>query len=436
MSTFTCVNNFVEYCKVRKPASVYKKVHIMGENTIVLADNVWILVATALVFVMGFTGLSLFYGGLTRTRSMLNTVYMVMAAFATASILWILYGYSLTFSGDVGGIIGTLKSFLLLDFAPGDPSPVSPNLYAYLFAFYQMTFAAITVGLIAGAYIERIKFSAWLLFGALWLTFVYVPVAHWIWGGGFLSNWGVHDFAGGLVVHATSGVAALVGAYVLGKRKEAVLLPSNLPLVALGTGLLAFGWFGFNGGSALAINGQAITAAFVSVLAAFVAAVVWASLEWLKFGKPTTLGFMTGIIAGFATITPAAGFVDVIGGLVIGLLGGLACFFAVVWAKPKFGYDDALDVWGVHGVGGIVGTLSIALFASKAVGGFDGLFYGSASEIVPQIVGTVVVVLYTAVITYVILKVVDRLVGLRVPKDVEIEGLDGVLHGEKAYGER
>ena len=408
----------------------------MGESTIVLADNVWVLVSTALVFVMGFTGLALFYGGLARTKNMLNTIYMVMGAFALASVLWVIYGYSLAFRGDIGGIIGTLKDFLLLGSSPSEPSPVASNLYNYLFVFYQMTFAAITVGLIAGAYIERIKFSAWLLFGALWLTFVYVPVAHWIWGGGFLSSLGVHDFAGGLVVHATSGVAALVGAYVLGKRKEAILLPSNLPLVALGTGLLAFGWFGFNGGSALAINGQAVTAAFVSVLAAFVAALVWAGLEWIKFGKPTSLGFMTGVIAGFATITPAAGFVDIMGGLLIGLLGGLACFFAVVWAKPKFGYDDALDVWGVHGVGGIVGTLSIALFASKAVGGFNGLFYGSASQILPQLIGTIVVVVYTAVVSFAILKVVDTLIGLRVDKDTEIEGLDSTLHGEKAYGER
>ncbi|NPA13707.1 MAG: ammonium transporter [Aquificae bacterium] len=408
----------------------------MGQTSIVLADNVWILVATALVFVMGFTGLALFYGGLTRTKSMLNTIYMVMGSFALVSILWVIYGYSLAFSGDIASVIGTLKNFLLLNTSPTQPAPEAPNLYHYLFIFYQMTFAAITVGLIAGAYIERMKFSAWLLFGALWFTFVYAPVAHWIWGGGFLSQLGVKDFAGGLVVHATSGIAALVGAYVLGKRKEAVLIPSNLPLVALGTGLLAFGWFGFNGGSALAINYQAITAAFVSVLAAFVAALVWAGLEWLKFGKPTTLGFMTGVIAGFATITPAAGFVDVIGGLIIGLLGGLACFAAVVWAKPKFKYDDALDVWGVHGVGGIVGTFAIALFASKSVGGVNGLFYGSASLIFPQLVGIITVVLYTAIVTFILLKVVDQIIGLRVPQEVEIEGLDTNLHGEKAYGEK
>ena len=403
---------------------------------IVPVDNLWILVATALVFLMGFTGLALFYGGLTRTRSMLKTIFMVAASFAVASLLWIAYGYSLAFEGDIGGVIGTLKQVFLKGYSPSSPSDVAGNLYAYLFAFYQMTFAAITVGLIAGAWIERIKFSAWLLFGALWLTLVYVPVAHWIWGGGFLSQLGVHDFAGGLVVHATSGVAALVGAYDLGKRKEAVLIPSHLPLVALGTGLLAFGWFGFNGGSALALNETAISAAFVSLIAAFVGAVVWTVLEWIKFGKPTTLGFMTGIIAGFATITPAAGFVDILGGFLIGILGGVACFWAVVWAKAKFGYDDALDVFGVHGVGGIAGTLAIALLASPAVCGEKGLLYGGANLIIPQVVGTLVVVVYTAVVTYLILKLTDRLVGLRVPQDVEIEGLDKHLHGEKAYGER
>jgi Amt family ammonium transporter len=367
---------------------------------------------------------------------MLNTAYMVMGAFALTGILWVIYGYSLVFGGDLGGVVGTLKYFLLSGISPSDPAPAAPNLYHYLFAFYQMTFAAITVGLVAGAFVERMKFSAWLLFGALWFTFVYVPVAHWIWGGGFLSSLGVKDFAGGLVVHATSGVAALVGAYLLGKRKEAILTPSSLPLVVIGTGLLAFGWFGFNGGSALAINEQAVVAAFVSVLAAFVGALVWAGLEWFKFGKPTLLGFMTGIIAGFATITPAAGYVDPIGGLIIGLLGGLVCFWAVVWLKPKFGYDDALDVFGVHGVGGILGTLLIALLATEKVGGVNGLLHGSFELIIPQLVGTIVVVLYTAAVTFAIFKSVGRIVGLRVPKDVEIEGLDTNLHGEKAYGER
>ena len=409
----------------------------MTQSTIVPVDNLWILVATALVFVMGFTGLAVFYGGLTRTRSMLNTIYMVMGSFALAGLLWIAYGYSLAFEGDIGGVIGTLKQIFLIGYSPDSPSDVAPNLYAYLFAFYQMTFAAITVALIAGAWVERIKFSAWLLFAALWLTFVYAPVAHWIWGGGFLSRLGVHDFAGGLVVHATSGITALVGAYILGKRKEAIMQPASLPLVAVGTGLLAFGWFGFNGGSALAMNAQAVNAAFVSVIAAFVAALVWAALEWFKFGKPTLLGFMTGVIAGFATITPAAGYVDILGGFLIGLLGGIICFLAVVWAKAKFGYDDALDVFGVHGVGGITGTLAIALFASKAVGDADGLLYGGTSLIVPQIVGTVVVVLYTAIVSWVLLKVVAALTGgLRVPEEVEIEGLDKHLHGEKAYGER
>jgi Amt family ammonium transporter len=406
-------------------------------NGINPVDNLWILVATAFVFLMGSTGLALFYGGLTRTKSMLNTIFMVLSAFALVSILWIAYGYSLTFEGDIGGIIGTLKQIFLINYSPSSPSDAAPNLYAYLFAFYQMTFAAITAALIAGAWVERIKVSSWLVFVPLWFTFVYIPVAHWILGGGFLSKLGFHDFAGGLVVHATSGIAALVGAYILGKRKEPIMLPSNLPLVALGTGLLGFGWFGFNGGSALALNAQAINAAFVSVLAAFVAAVVWTALEWFEYGKPTVLGFLTGIVAGFATITPAAGYVDILGAFLIGILGGAICFLAVVWAKPKFGYDDALDVWGVHGVGGIVGALAIALFATKSVGDANGLLYGGTSLIIPQLVGTIIVVGYSTVVSYLLLKLTSYITkGLRVPPEVEIEGLDKHLHGEKAYGER
>jgi len=404
-------------------------------QSIVLADNAWILVATALVFVMGFTGLATFYSGLTRTKSMLNTAMMVMASFALVGILWVIYGYSLAFS-EGNALLGDLKYLFLKGVSPSDPAPAAPNLYHYLFIFYQMTFAAITVGLIAGAFVERMKFSAWLIFGALWFTLVYAPVAHWIWGGGFLSQLGVKDFAGGLVVHATSGVTALVGAYLLGRRREAVLIPSHLPLVAIGTGLLAFGWFGFNGGSALAINGQAVTAAFVSVLAAFAAALVWIAIEWIKFGKPTTLGFMTGIIAGFATITPAAGFVDVSGGLILGLLGGLACFWAVVWLKPKLGYDDALDVFGVHGVGGLLGTVMIALLASERVGGVKSIFEGNAALLGAQIAGALIVSIYAAAVSFLLFKLLEKTVGLRVSKEVEIEGLDTNLHGEKAYGER
>ncbi len=399
------------------------------------ADNVWILVSTALVLLMSIPGLAVFYGGLTRTRSVLNTIMMVFSAFGVVSLIWIIYGYSLSFGSDVGGVIGSLEYFLLLGIKLTDPSPSSDNLYHYLFIFFQMTFAAITVALMAGAFIERMKFSAWILIAVLWGTFVYFPVAHWIWGGGWLSNLGTADFAGGLVVHETSGLGALVGALLLGKRKEPIMLPANLALVAIGTGLLWFGWFGFNGGSALGINQVAVSAAFVTTIAAFMGGLTWMFAEWILFKRPTSLGMFTGIIAGLATITPASGFVDVVGGMIIGILAGIVCFTAVVYVKNRFGYDDSLDVFGVHGVGGMLGALLLAVFAKPEVGKIAGIISGSFSQVIPQIVGIIGVGIYTIVLTFVIFKIVDAVVGLRVSKDEEIEGLDEKIHGERLMNE-
>ena len=399
------------------------------------ADNVWILVSTALVLLMSIPGLAVFYGGLTRTRSVLNTIMMVFSAFGIVSLIWIIYGYSLSFGSDVGGIIGSLEYFLLLGINLTDPAPPSDNLYHYLFIFFQMTFAAITVALMAGAFIERMKFSAWLLVAVLWGTFVYFPVAHWIWGGGWLSNLGTVDFAGGLVVHETSGLGALVGALLLGKRKEPIMLPANLALVAIGTGLLWFGWFGFNGGSALGITQVAVSAAFVTTIAAFMGGLTWMFAEWVLFKKPTSLGMFTGIIAGLATITPASGFVDIVGGLIIGILGGLICFVAVVYVKSRFGYDDSLDVFGVHGVGGMLGAMLLAVFAKPEIGEVAGVIAGNFSQILPQIIGIIGVGIYTVALTFVIFKVVDAVVGLRVSKDEEIEGLDENIHGERMMNE-
>ncbi len=399
------------------------------------ADNVWILVSTALVLLMSIPGLAVFYGGLTRTRSVLNTIMMVFSAFGVVSLIWIIYGYSLSFGSDVGGIIGSLEYFLLQGISLTEPAPPSDNLYHYLFIFFQMTFAAITVALMAGAFIERMKFSAWLLVAVLWGTFVYFPVAHWIWGGGWLSNLGTVDFAGGLVVHETSGLGALVGALLLGKRKEPIMLPANLALVAIGTGLLWFGWFGFNGGSALGISQVAVSAAFVTTIAAFMGGLTWMFAEWILFKKPTSLGMFTGIIAGLATITPASGFVDIVGGLIIGVLGGLICFVAVVYVKNRFGYDDSLDVFGVHGVGGMLGALLLAVFAKPEIGEVAGIIAGSFSQILPQIIGIIGVGIYTVVLTFVIFKIVDAVVGLRVSKDEEIEGLDENIHGERMMNE-
>ncbi|MRI83361.1 MAG: ammonia channel protein [Nitratiruptor sp.] len=402
--------------------------------SIVAADNVWILTSTALVLLMSVPALAIFYGGLTKTKSLLNTMMMVLVAFSITSLLWLVFGYSLAFGSDVAGIIGGLEYLFLQGIDPSQPAPAAENLYHYLFIFFQMTFAAITVALMAGAFIERMRFGAWMVVAALWATFVYFPVAHWIWGGGFLSDWGVLDFAGGLVVHETSGLSALVGAILLGRRKEAVILPSSLPLVAIGTGLLWFGWFGFNGGSALGMNPQAVSAAFVTTIAAFVGGFVWMVLEWIKFKKPTSLGLFTGIIAGLATITPASGFVDIFAGLIIGILAAIVCFWAVVSLKNRFKYDDSLDVFGVHGVGGILGAILLAFFAKPEVAEVKGLFFGGGlNQLWPQLAGVAIVGLYSVVMTLLIFKVVDRLVGLRVDMDAETEGLDEAIHGEKAY---
>jgi len=400
---------------------------------IVPADNAWILISTALVLLMAMIGLPAFYAGLTKAKSMLNTFVMVMVSFCIASLVWVLIGYSLVFGDDVGGFIGNLKYVFLNGINPADASPNAENLYHYLFMFFQMNFAAITVALMVGAFIERMNFKGWIIISALWTLLVYVPVAHWIWGGGWLGNLGTLDFAGGLVVHETCGVGALVGALVLGKRIDNTMRPSNLPLAAVGAGLLWFGWFGFNGGSALAINGQAVSASLVTTLAAIMGGLTWMFAEWIKFKKPTTLGLITGFIAGLATITPASGFVDVFGGIIVGFLGGLVCFWAVVYLKNRFKYDDSLDVWGVHGVGGMLGAFLIALFAKEVVGGNSGVFFGNASLIVPQIVGVVAVGIYTAVITYLIFKLTDKLVGLRVNQEEERAGIDEYTHGEKAY---
>ena len=400
---------------------------------IVAADNVFIFTATALVLLMSVPALAIFYGGLTKVKSMLNTMVMVVTAFCLTSFLWIAFGYSLTFGGE-GAFLGDLSYIFLMGINPGDAAPAAPNLYHYLFIFFQMTFAAITVALMAGAFVERMKFSAWIVVSILWATLVYFPVAHWVWGGGWLGNVGTLDFAGGLVVHETSGLAALVGAYMVGKRKEAIMLPSSLPLVAIGTGLLWFGWFGFNGGSALAMNAQAVSAAFVTTLAALVAGFVWMSLEWIKFKKPTSLGLFTGIIAGLATITPASGFVDVGAALFIGVAAAVVCFWAVVWLKNRLSYDDSLDVFGVHGVGGILGAIMLGIFAKPEVAEVKGLLYGGGfSQLWYQIVGIAAVGIYTIVLTFVIFKIADKLVGLRISKDEETEGLDETTHGEKAY---
>jgi Amt family ammonium transporter len=353
------------------------------------------------------------------------------------SLLWILMGYSLAFGPDKGGVIGGLD-WIGLSGVGMEPHPVyGPTIPHQAFMVFQLMFAAITPALITGAYAERIKFSAMLFFSILWSLVVYAPVAHWLWGGGWLAKMGALDFAGGAVVHITSGVSALVCALVLGQRRgygTDYMAPHNLPLTLLGTGLLWFGWFGFNAGSALGANGVAVGAFVATHTAAACGGLVWMLVEWMHRGKPTVLGMASGVIAGLATVTPGAGYVGPLSALTIGAIAGFLCYFAIVW-KGKFGYDDALDVVGIHGVGGIVGILATGLFASKAVnaGGADGLLFGNPGLLGVQALTVVVVVGFSLVMTYVLLKVLDVLTGLRVTPDEEASGLDLAQHNERAY---
>ncbi len=394
-------------------------------------DTSWLIVATAFVMLMTIPGLALFYSGLSKSKSALNTIAMSFVAFSLVSILWVIYGYAFAFGEDVGGIIGKPDKILLLGVEVKSLSGTVPE---YIFVAFQLTFAAITVALVSGALVERMKFSAWILFCLLWFSLVYVPIAHWVWGDGFLAKLGALDFAGGTVVHINSGIAALVGALLLGKRQEATLLPHNLPMVATGAGLLWFGWFGFNAGSALAANGLAAAAFLNTNTATAMAALSWMFAEWLYSKKPTLLGIASGAIAGLVAITPAAGFVDIKGSLVIGLLAGIASFFAVAYIKPKLGYDDALDVFGIHGVSGTLGALLTGIFANPAINEVGkGLLYGNPNQLFIQALSVIATIVYTSIATAIILLLIKALIGLRLDREEEISGVDASQHGEKAY---
>lgn len=394
-------------------------------------DTAWLLVSTALVMLMTVPGLALFYGGLAKKKDALNTIVMSLVAYAMVSFLWVLYGYSLAFNGDVGGVIGTSSKFLLKGITMESLNGTIPE---YLFVAFQLTFAAITVALVSGSYIERMKFSAWVLFVILWLTLVYVPVAHWVWGGGFLAKLSALDFAGGTVVHINAGVAGLLGALFLRKRKDPVLRPHNLTLVVIGTGLLWFGWFGFNAGSAVASNSLAAIALLNTNTATALAAITWMLTEKFSTGKATVLGFCSGAVAGLVAITPAAGFVNVLGAVIIGLLAGFIPFFAVAKLKPALGYDDALDVFGIHGIAGILGALLTGLLADPSINSAGrGLFYGNPSQLGIQALAVGVVIFYDLILTAVILLVIKAITGLRVSEEEELSGLDLTQHGERAY---
>jgi Amt family ammonium transporter len=401
-------------------------------------DTSWVLVSAALVFLMT-PGLAFFYGGLVRKKNMLSVLMQCFILICMITLQWILFGYSLAFGPDVKGLIGNL-GWAGLQGVNLDPFvPYSATIPHQLFMIYQAMFAIITPGLILGAFAERMKFSAFCIFSILWATLVYDPVCHWMWGaGGFLRNMGALDFAGGVVVHINAGIAALVCALVLGKRKgypSHMSPPHNLPFAVLGAGLLWFGWFGFNGGSALGANRLAVSAMVVSHIAGATAGLIWVLLEWKFNAKPTMLGMITGAVAGLATITPAAGFVGPIDAIWIGALASLGCYFCVAVIKAKSGYDDSLDAFGVHGIGGILGTLATGLWATKAVNpaGNNGFFYGNPGLFLVQLKAVAVTIVYSFIVSFVLLKIVDALVGLRVSEDEERIGLDLTQHRESGY---
>jgi ammonium transporter, Amt family len=408
-------------------------------TTINAADTAWITTATALVLMMTMPGLALLYAGMVRKKHLLGVMAQCLAALMIVSVLWMIAGYSLTFVGG-GSIIGTLDRFFLAGMTMDSVNDLANNLPESLFMAFQMTFAIITVALVAGSVADRMKFSAFVLFCILWLFFVYVPIAHWVWGGGFLGAWGVMDFAGGTVVHINAGVAGLVACLVLGNRRgygTENMSPFDLSLAVIGTGLLWVGWFGFNGGSALNAGGRGTMAILVTHLAACMGALSWMAAEWWTRGKPSVLGILSGAIAGLGTITPASGFVLPWHALVIGAAAGLVCFWACTWLKQRLNYDDSLDVFGIHGVGGVLGTLATGVFAVGALSattanpaGLPGLLEGNAAQLQTQFIGVVVTVAWCGIVTFIVLKVIDLMVGLRVSPDAERMGLDVTQHGE------
>jgi Amt family ammonium transporter len=398
-------------------------------------DTAFMLIATALVMLMT-PGLALFYGGLVRSKNVLATIMQSFICLGLISMVWVFYGYSLAFGPDIGGFIGNLDWVGLrgVGLAPGPYSDTIPNL---LFVAFQLMFAIITPALITGAFAERMKFSAFLAFTILWSSLVYLPVCHWVWGGGWLGKMGALDFAGGTVIHINSGAAALVAAIVIGRRKgwgKESFHPHNLPMTILGAGILWFGWFGFNAGSALAASQTAVLAFFTTQVATGAAALTWVVAEWIVQGKPTTLGVASGAVAGLVAITPAAGFVSPLSAILIGGAAGVICYLAVL-AKSKLGYDDALDVVAVHGIGGLWGALSTGLFASVAVnpGGANGLFFGNPHQFVVQAIGAGAAIGYSIIVTFIILKGIDAIIGLRVRTDEEVQGLDLNEHSEIGY---
>ena len=403
------------------------------------ANTAWILTSTALVLFMTIPGLSLFYGGLVRSKNVLSVLMQCFAITCMASLIWFAFGYSLAFGdgGSMNAWIGNLDNLLMGNIKEDSMAGDIPES---VFAMFQMTFAVITPALIVGAFAERMRFSAMLLFSALWLIVVYAPITHWVWGGGWLAEMGLLDFAGGTVVHITAGVAALVAALVLGNRKgfpTQAMPPHNLTMTVTGAGMLWVGWFGFNAGSALAANGDAGMAMLVTHISAAAGSMAWMMMEWIKYGKPSVLGIVTGMVAGLGTITPASGFVGPGGALVIGFSAGIIGYYATQTIKQRWKIDDSLDVFPVHGVGGILGTFYAGIFASDALGVFSGQGYNEgmnmASQVQVQIVGIAATFVYTGIATFILLKLVDKLLVLRIDEEDETSGLDLTEHNERGY---
>ncbi len=401
------------------------------------ANTAWILTSTALVLFMTLPGLALFYGGLVRSKNVLSVLMQCFAIAGAASLIWLMFGYSLAF-GEGNAWIGDFSKVMMAGIGR---DTLAGDIPESLFMLFQMTFAIITPALVIGGFAERMKFSAMLLFSCIWLVLVYAPVTHWVWGGGWLGAMGLYDFAGGTVVHITAGVAAITAAIVIGPRRgfpTTAMPPHNLTMTVMGAGMLWVGWYGFNGGSALAANGDAAMAMLVTHISAAAGVLTWSAIEWVRFGKPSVLGAVTGMIAGLGTITPASGFVGPGGALVIGILAGAICFVATQLIKRVWKIDDSLDVMPTHGVGGIIGTLFAGIFSSTSLGVFSGFGYADGIETMGgqfgvQAIGVITTLVYTAVVTWLILKVVGALVGLRVDEETEIQGLDTTEHEETGY---
>lgn len=395
-------------------------------------DTAWVLASTALVMLMT-PGVGFFYGGLVRSKTVVSMIGLSFLAFALASVQWVLFGYSLSFGSDISGLIGGLN-FLGMNGVGIDPAPLAGTIPHLVYMMFQLVFAAVTLAILTSCVAERVKFSSFIVLGLLWTTLVYDPLAHWVWGGGWLAQMGALDFAGGTVVHISSGFSALAIALVIGKRMgygSYVMEPHNIPMAMIGAAMLWFGWFGFNSGSALAANGLAASAFVVTNTAAAAGALTWLLASWAK-GKPSALGMISGAIAGLVAITPASGYVDTMSAIVIGGVAGVLCYTALLFRVSR-GLDESCDAWAVHGMGGLWGAIATGIFATAAVNNYTGLLYGNVHQFTVQIMAAGIAVVYAFAVTYVLARIVDSVMGLRVSEDEEYVGLDISQHGEKAY---